>query len=336
MKAVVWTRYGPPEGLQLMEVPDPVPDDHEVLVRIMATTVTAGDCEMRSLRLPMMLSFPMRLYNGIRRPKRLTILGQELAGEVVATGKRVTRFRPGDHVFGATDIRQGTYAEFKLLSEKSREAILIQKPAGLSFNEAATIPVGGLEALHFLRRAEIQPGQEVLINGAGGSIGTMAVQLAKHQGAIVTAVDRGEKLKMLQELGADQTIDFSREDFTRSGKQYHVIFDIVGKTPFSRTKRVLKEKGFYLISNPNLRYMAGAIWTNLAGANKVIAWASARQREDLVYLKELIESGHLRTVIDRTFPLEKVSEAHRYVESGAKKGHVVIRVAPEEPDESEV
>ena len=325
MRAIVWTKYGPPDVLQLKEVAKPTPKDKEVLIRIYATTVTAADCELRSLNIPIALTLPVRIYLGLRRP-RISILGQELAGEIEAVGKDVTRFRKGDQVFAWTGFRLGAYAEYTCLPEGGFVAI---KPSNMTYEEAAALPVGGLEAAHFLRKGNIQSGQKVLINGAGGSIGTFAIQIAKHFGADVTGVDSTEKLDMLRSIGADQVIDYTQEDFTRSGETYDVIFDVVGKSSFSRSVKSLKPNGRYLLGNPGLSQQVRARWTSMPSSKKVISWAAraaSESTEDLDFLKDLIEAGKLKSVIDRRYPLEQVAEAHRYVEKGHKKGNVVITV----------
>src|SRR6266496_760620 len=237
MKAIVWTKYGPPKGLQVQEVAKPTPRDHEVLIRIYATTVTAGDIQLRSFKIPILLWLPVRLFLGFIRPIRIKILGQELAGEIEAVGKDVTRFKKGDQVFAWTGLRLGAYAEYTCLPEKG---VLAIKPSNMTYEEAATLPVGGLEAVHFMRKGNIQSGEKVLINGAGGSIGTFAIQLAKYFGADVTGVDTTEKLDMLRSIGADHVIDYTQADFTKSGQTNDVIFDVIGKSPFSRSVRSLK------------------------------------------------------------------------------------------------
>lgn len=329
MKAIVWTKYGPPDVLLLKEVEKPAPKDNEVRIRIYATTVTAGDCEMRSLKLPLYLSLPMRLYVGLRKPRRITILGQELAGEVDSVGKDVTRFRQGDQVFAAPGFGMGAYAEYICLPEEptAMEGALAIKPTNMNYEQAAAVPVGGLEALHFIRKGNIQGGQKVLINGAGGSIGTFAVQLAKYFGADVTGVDSPGKLDMLRSIGANKVIDFTQEDFTKSGDTYDVILDVVGKSPFSGSIRSLKQNGRYLLANPGLAQMVRGRWTSMTIGKKVIFGSASQKTEDLIFLKELIEAGKLKTVIDRRFPLERTAEAHQYVETGQKKGNVVINVA---------
>ena len=328
MKAIIWTKYGKPDVLQFGEVEKPTPKDNEVLVKIHAATVTAGDCEMRSLKFPFYLSFPMRLFIGFSKPTRITIPGMELAGEVEAVGKDVTRFKVGDHIFGSTGFNFGAYAEYVCLPEKQGDMTgpLAIKPANFSFEEAAAIPTGGLESLHFLRQANIQPGQKVLINGAGGSIGTFGIQLAKHYGAEVTAVDSTGKLEMMRAIGADQVVDYTQEDFTRRGETYDVIFDVIGKSPFSRSVRSLKENGYYLIANPRIPKMIRGAWTSGRTTKKVILATADPNVEDLNHLKELAEAGVIKTVIDKRYPLEQTAEAHRYVETGAKKGNVVISV----------
>jgi NADPH:quinone reductase-like Zn-dependent oxidoreductase len=330
MKAIVWTKYGPPEGLQLQEVEKPVPKDNEVLIRIHATTVTAGDCEMRSLKLPLFLSLPTRMYVGPRRPVGVKIIGQEMAGDVEAVGKDVTAFKVGDPVFGATSFGQGTYCEYICLPEESdgMDVALAIKPANLSYEEAAAVPVGGLEALHFLRKANIRAGEKVLINGAGGSIGTIGIQLAKYYGAEVTAVDSAEKLDMLRSIGADHVIDYKEEDFTQGGLSYDVIFDVIGKSPFSRSMRSLKQNGRCLFANPKLSQMIRRPWISSRSDKKVIVGAAGRKAEDLIFLKELIEGGKIKVIIDRRYPLEEIAEAHHYVESGQKKGNVVLTLEP--------
>jgi len=279
MKAIVWTKYGPPDVLQLQEVETPSPKENEVRIRVYAATVTAGDCEVRSLNIPIWIKLPMRIYVGLKKPKRVTILGQELAGEIEATGKAVQRFRKGDQVFAWAGLRFGGYAEYACLRENAMVGI---KPANMTYEEAAAVPVGGLEALHFLRRGSIQNGQRVLINGAGGSIGTFAVQLAKYFGAEVTGVDSTGKLDMLRSLGADQVIDYTREDFTKSGQTYDVIFDVVGKSPLSRGLRSLKPNGRYL-ANPQLAKMIRGRWISRNSTKEVIFETANPKTEDLIF-----------------------------------------------------
>lgn len=328
MKAIVWTDYGPPEVLKLQEVEKPAPKDNQVLVRVHAATVTAGDCEMRSLKFPLWLALPMRLYAGILRPSRIRIIGQEMAGEVEAVGKTVKRFKAGDPVFAALGFGLGGYAEYCCLAEAGGEmgGALAIKPANMSYEEAAATPVGGLEALHFLRRAHIQPGERVLINGAGGSIGTFGLQIAQYLGAEVTAVDSKGKLEMLRLLGAERVIDYTMEEFTRSGEKFDVIFDVPGKSSFSGCIKALKENGRLLLSNPGLIDLARGRWAAHGGGKRVITGTASHRAEDLDYLRSLIEAGALQAVIDRRFPLDQIVEAHRYVETGQKKGNVVISV----------
>jgi NADPH:quinone reductase-like Zn-dependent oxidoreductase len=326
MKAIVWTAYGPPDVLQLREVETPVPREDEVRVRIRATTVTAGDCEVRGLNLPLWLRLPMRAYAGFFRPVRLTILGQEFAGEVESMGRKVTRFSVGDRVFGAPGFGLGCYAEFICVEEAGGVSVLAQMPANMSFEQAAAVPFGAMEALYFLRQAEIQLGERVLINGAGGSIGTFGVQLAKHFGAAVTAVDAEDKLGMLGSIGADRVIDYLREDFTRSGDSYDVIFDVIGKSPFGGSLHSLTPRGRYVLANQKPSDFVRRLWVSMRDDRKMISGSAVRRYEDLLFLKGLIEAGAIQTVVDRTYPLERMAEAHRYVEAGRKRGNLIVTI----------
>jgi len=327
MKAIVWTKYGPPDVLQLKEVEKPAPKDNEVLIRIVATTVTAGDCELRGLKFPIYLSLVMRLWRGFVKPRGTSILGTELAGEIEAAGRDVKLFKEGDQVFGSAGMSFGANAEYICLPEEpgEMEGGVAIKPANMTYEEAATVPFGGRDALHFLRKANIQSGEKILINGAGGSIGTFAVQLARYFGAEVTAVDSTEKLDMLRSIGADQVIDYTQEDFSEGGEIYDVIFDVVGVISFSRSNKVLKKNGTYLLANP-MSQMVQGLWTRMRSSKKVIMETSSGTIADLIFLRELVEAGKIRTVIDRSYPLEQIAEAHRYVEKGGKLGNVVITV----------
>jgi NADPH:quinone reductase-like Zn-dependent oxidoreductase len=320
MKAIVCHRYGSPDVLKLEEVKKPIPRDNEVLIRVCATTVSAGDCEIRRFKSSIALWLFIRIYVGLTGPRK-KILGQELAGEIEAVGKDVKRFRKGDRVFGYSGFR--AYAEYICLPEKRA---LATKPANMTCEEAAAVPLGGLNALHFLRKGNIRRGQKVLINGAGGSIGTLAIQLSKAFGAEVTGVDSTEKLDMLRSIGADRVIDYTQEDFTQSAETYDVIFDIVGKSPFSRSIRSLNRKGCYLLANVEPSKMIRGLWTSMTSGQKVISGLAGEKAEDLFFLKGLIEAGKIRSVIDRRYPLEQIPEAHRYVETGRKKGSVVVTV----------
>jgi NADPH:quinone reductase-like Zn-dependent oxidoreductase len=326
MKAVVWTRYGPPDVLQLQEVEKPTPKEDEVLIKIHAATASTPDTEFRRLKLPLFFALFLRLYLGFIKPTRITILGAEFAGEIVSTGQAVTLYKPGDQVFGYTGLGMGTYAEYLCLSEKpsAMASVMGHKPVNVTYEEAATIPFGGLEALHSLRQANIQRGQKVLIVGAGGSIGTYSVQLAKHSGAEVTGVDKPGKLEMLRSIGADHVIDYTKEDFTKNDQTYDVILDTINKSPFARSLRSLNENGTYLNANPGLFGRIRMLWIPKSSTKRVITWTAGYTTKNLLALKELVEAGTIKPIIDQTYPLEQIVEAHRYVDSGDKKGNVVI------------
>lgn len=326
MKAVITTRYGPPDVLEVREVEKPVPKDNEVLIKVHATTVTAGDCEMRSLDLPLGYQLMLRLGFGITGPRN-KIPGTEVAGEIEAVGKDVGQFKVGDKVFGATGLGLGANAQYVCLPETpgEMEGGVAIMPANMTYEEAATVPFGGRDALHFLRKGELRTGKKILINGAGGSIGTFAIQLAKYFGAEVTAVDSTPKLDMLRSIGADHVVDYTQEDFTENGEVYDVIFDVVGKVSFSRSAGSIAEDGIYLLANPGSQ-MVQALWTRMTSSQKVIMETASGTIEELFYLRGLIEEGKIKTVIDRTYPLEQIVEAHRYVEAGGKQGNLVITV----------
>ena len=326
MKAAVCTGYGPPEVLRLRDVRKPVPKDNEVLVRIRATTASAADCELRRFDFAPWIWLPMRLAFGIRRPRR-PVLGQELAGDVDAVGKKVRSLKKGDRVFATTGIPLGAYAEYICLREDPQTGAIATMPANLDYAEAAALPYGGGEALGFLRKANVRGGQRVLVNGAGGSFGTFAVQLAKDLGAHVTAVDSAPKLAMLRTIGADRVIDYAREDFTDSPDTYDVIFDVVRGTPSARMVRRLTEDGWLLMANPGFLQIVRARWAARGTRKRVSFAGSSGTSEDLAYLRGLVEAGRVHPVIDRRFPLEQIVEAHRYAESGQKLGNVVVVVA---------
>jgi len=328
MKAIIWTKYGPPDGLQFKNVEKPVPKDDEILIKIHATTITAGDCEMRRLELPLMLSFPVRIYAGLLRPKRITILGQELAGEVEEVGKNVNSYKKGDQVFGTTGFGFGAYAEYICLPEKPDDAqgTLAIKPTNLTYEEAAAVPTAGFEALHFLRKANIQPGKKVLIVGAGGSIGTFAIQLARYFGAEVTGVDSTDKLELLRSIGANHVIDYTKEDYSKTGESYDLIIDAVGRGGVPRRLKLVKPDGYYFLAYAGLSHILLSLWTSITSNKKFKIESSSQKKEDLIYLRELLEAGKLKSIVGRNFSLEQVPEAHRYVEAGGKKGNVVITV----------
>ena len=323
MKAIVCTKYGPPDVLQLKEVEKPTPKDNEVLIRVYAAAVNATDPVFRKGE-----PFISRFFTGLIKPKN-SIPGDVLAGEIEAVGKDVTLFKKGDQVFGATGTSLGAHAEYKCLPEEGALAI---KPANMTCGEAAAVVDGALTALPFLRdKGKIQSGQKILINGASGSVGTAAVQLAKYFGAEVTGVCSTTNLEMVKSLGADKVIDYTKEDFAKTGQTYDTIFDAVGKSSFSRCKSSLKQRGVYLTTVPTLAILLQVLWTSKIGSKKAVTAAAglrpaSEKAKDLIFLKELIEAGKIRSIIDRRYPLEQTAEAHKYVDKGHKKGNVVITI----------
>jgi NADPH:quinone reductase-like Zn-dependent oxidoreductase len=322
MKAATYIKYGPPDVLEVKDVETPVPRDNEVLIRIHATTVCTADWRMRKAD-----PFLVRFMIGLWRPKKLHILGMEFSGIVESVGQAVSRFGAGDQVFGATGFKFGAHAEYICLPADAELAI---KPVNMTFEEAAAVLFGGVSALYFLRKANIQAGQKILIYGASGSVGIFAVQLAKHFGARVTAVCSTANLELVKSLGAEEVIDYTREDFSRAGRIYDIVFDTVGKSGFSRSLKSLNRGGCYVRvggSGRLLSMLGGMLrgkWISIQGAAKVVSGVARGAPADRFFLKELIEAGKLRTVIDRRYSLDEIAEAHRYAEAGHKRGHVVI------------
>ena len=324
MKAILHTKYGPPDELQLKEVDKPLPKDNEVLIKVHASTVTTTDCNVRNLTfVPKSFRFLAGMMFGFKKPK-INILGIDLAGEIEAVGNKVKRFRIGDQVFGSAGTKFGAHAEYVCVSE---EGALVIKPAKMTFSEAAAISLAGNTALFYIRDlAKIQPGQKILIHGASGAIGTYAVQLAKYYGAEVTGVCSAANAEMLKSLGATKVIDYTKEDFTKSGERFDFVFSVVGKTTFSQCKGLLKQKGIYLENMLELKDMLTMMWPSIIGGKKMKGGVSAAKAVNLNFFIELIESGKLKPVIDRSYPLEQTANAFQYVEQGHKKGNVVITV----------
>jgi len=318
MKAIVCTKYGSPDFLQLKEVEKATPKANEVLIRIHATTVTSGDYRIRKAD-----PFIIRLIFGFFRPRN-SILGGNLAGVIEKIGKDVKLFKKGDKVFGSTGMSFGSYAQYKCLPENS---VIAKIPSNLKYDEAAAITFGGLTALSFLNQANIKNGQKILIYGASGAVGTAAVQLAKNFGAEVTGVCSTTNLELVKSLGADKVIDYTKEDFTKSNETYDIVYETVGKTSISSGKKVLRPNGTYIGGSLGIIYgLAQTLWTSLTSSKKVISGVANESAKNMKFLKKLIENGKFRAVIDRHYPLEKIPEAHSYVEKGHKKGNVVINI----------
>ncbi|UCG90783.1 MAG: NAD(P)-dependent alcohol dehydrogenase [Candidatus Heimdallarchaeota archaeon] len=329
MKAIIYTEYGPPEVLKLAEVDKPIPKDNEVLIRIYATTVNYGDLVARNFRnvspgkfaMPMLFWLFAKLKFGIRKPRN-KILGSEFSGVIESVGSDVTLFKEGDEIFGSSSMGQKAYAEYIVLPE---DGILSLKPSNMTFEEAAVVPYGSIMALTLLRKANVQPGQKILINGASGGIGATTVQLAKsHCGAEVTGVCGTPRLEFVKNLGADKVIDYTKEDFTESGETYDIVFGGLGKSPFSKVKHSLKENGRYILTSFKMRQLFQMIRTKIFGSKKVICVLLPEKGEDLRETKEFIEAGKIKAIIDKRLSFQQMAEAHRYVEEGHKKGHIVI------------
>lgn len=324
MQAIVYSRYGSPDVLQFQELPTPQPGDNEILIRIHATTVTAGDWRIRSLTMPLGFGWISRLVFGVLRPRQ-AILGSELAGEVVARGKNVSQFQVGDQIFAFNGAAMGCHAEYKCMPA---DGVVALKPANLSFEQAAALSFGGTTALDFFRRGKLQSGDKLLINGASGSVGTAAIQLARHFGAEVTAVCSGANRALALSLGACQVIDYTQQDFTRNGERYDVIMDIAGTAPFSRCRGSLQENGRLLLVLATLPQMLAIPWQQLGSKRQIIAGPAAERADDLSLLAQLAEQGKYAPVIDRCYRFEQIVEAHRHVDGGHKKGNVVISLSP--------
>lgn len=331
MKAAVYHEYGPPEVLKLEEVEKPTPKEDEILVRVYAAPVNFGDLLARKFNqvspdrfsMPLPLWLPARLEFGYNKPKK-AILGSEYAGEVEAVGAAVKTFKKGDQVFGYRGQNMGAYAEYICVPAGS---IVAHKPANMSYEQAAAVPYGALTALNLLRHVEIQPGQKVLIIGASGSIGSAALQLARHYGAEVTAVCGARRAAMVRALGAERVIDYTREDYTQNGERYDLVFDVLGKSSFAEVKGLLKENGRYLLASFKMKQLFQMLGTKISGSKKVVCALSFEKPEDLLVIRELFEAGQINVIVDRCFPLEQAAEAHRYAESGQKQGSVIIQPA---------
>ncbi|MBP3951652.1 NAD(P)-dependent alcohol dehydrogenase [Bacillus suaedae] len=317
MKAIICREYGSADVLQLQEVEKPVPKENEILVRVHSTAVNSADWRLRKAE-----PAAVRLFFGLTKPRK-GILGGVFSGAVEAVGKGVTRFKVDDLLYGSTGMRLGAYAEYICLSEKGA---IVTKPKNMSFEEAVSIPFGGLTALHFLKKARVEKRQSIFIYGASGAVGTMAVQLAKYFEAEVTGVCSTANLDLVTSLGADYVIDYTQEDVASSGRSYDIIFDTVGKMSFSASKKLVKKEGIIILGSSNVSKEIQGVWTSISSSRKVISGVASEKADDLIFLKELIEQGYIKPVIDKNYKLEEIPNAHRYVEQGHKKGNVVITI----------
>ncbi|MGW8316331.1 MAG: NAD(P)-dependent alcohol dehydrogenase [Bacteroidales bacterium] len=317
MKAIVTTKYGAPEVLQMKEVEKPVPGEKEILIKIHATSVSSGDARMRRAD-----PFMIRLIFGFSKPKK-SIPGVVVAGEIEAVGSSVSRFKSGDQVFGSVGMAFGAHADYVAVPE---DAVLALKPSTISYEEAAAIPFGGTAAMHFLRLANIQAGHKVLVYGASGALGTIGIQLARNFGAEVTAVCSSANYELVKSLGADKVIDYTKEDFTRNREHYDVVFDTLGKSPLGKTLKSLKKGGQVLLANAGMGTMISGAFRSALGKKKIVSGVIKETSEDMNYFKQLIEEGKLKAVIDRIYTLKQISEAHAYVDKGHKKGNVIIAI----------
>jgi len=317
MKAAVYTKYGQPDVLHIKQVNKPIPNKNEILLRIKATAVNSGDWRLRKAD-----PFAVRFIFGLLKPK-INILGSVFSGEIESIGEDVKHFKVGDSVFGHTDMSFGAYAEYKCLPENVSIAL---KPANISHKEAAVIPFGGVTALHFIKKAAIQPGQKVLVVGASGAVGSAAVQLAKSFGANVTGVCSTANIDLVKSIGADRVIDYTKEDFTQNGEIYDVIFDAVKAISVSRSLKSLNKNGIMILSAAEMSEMLQGVWISMTSNRKVMTGVISHKAADILFLKELVEAGKFKPIIDRTYPLEQIAEAHAYVEKGHKKGNVAIEV----------
>lgn len=320
MKAFLYERYGSPEVLKLKEVRRPDPKDDEILIKIHATTVTSADCRVRSLNVPVGFGLISRLVFGVTRPRQ-PILGSELACEIESVGKDVTKFKVGDQVIAFSGATMGCHAEYKCMSESGAVAL---KPPKLTYDEAAALPFGGTTAVDFIRRSKLQSGETVLVNGASGSVGTASVQLARYFGATVTGVCSSANVELVKSLGATHVIDYTEEDFAQSRETYDVIIDTVGTAPYSRSKDSLNKGGRLLLVLAGVPDMLPIPWVSLTSSKRIIAGPAAERAEDLRFLAQLTDIGAFKPVIDRRYPFEQIAEAHRYVDTGRKKGNVVV------------
>lgn len=328
MRRAVLTKWLDPKGFEIEEIEKPTPGDGEILIKVISSSVTAGDCEIRRLKLPLSLSLPIRLYGGWRKPDKLKVLGQEYSGAVEAIGKDVTNFKVRDEVFGTTGMGFGAYSQYIVRPSKPKDTqgVIAPKPKNLTFNEASVIPTAGMEALHYINSSGVNSGDKLLIVGAGGSIGTLTLQLAKSRGVNVTAIDRTEKIEMLKELGADRVIDYTRESLGDIKEKFDLIIDVVGKGTVIKNLKHLKRGGKYYLAFGQIYHLWLSLFVKIFNRKKLSIAASNQTLDELISLKDTAESGLIKAIIDRTFPLERTSDAHTYSDGGLKKGNIVIEL----------